>query len=40
MRVGTLDKFGKSGKPAELFELYGLTAENIIKNAKEAIAKK
>ncbi len=40
MRVGTLDKFGKSGKPAELFELYGLTAENIALKAKEAIALK
>lgn len=40
MRVGTLDKFGKSGKPAELFELYGLTAQNIAVKAKEAIALK
>ena len=37
--VGT-DRFGASGKPAELFEAYGLTAENIAKNAKEAIALK
>lgn len=37
--VGT-DRFGKSGKPAELFEEYGLTPENIAKNAKEAIALK
>lgn len=34
--IGT-EKFGISGKPAELFELYGLTAENIAKNAKEII---
>ena len=34
--MGT-EKFGISGKPAELFELYGLTAENIAKKAKEAI---
>lgn len=34
--IGT-EKFGRSGKPAELFELYGLTAENIAKKAKEAI---
>lgn len=33
-RVGVNDKFGKSGKPAELFEAYGLTAENIVKNCK------
>lgn len=37
--IGT-DRFGKSGKPAELFEAYGLTAANIAKNVKEAIAMK
>lgn len=37
--VGT-DRFGKSGTPAELFEEYGLTAENIAKQAKAAIALK
>ena len=40
LRVGTEDKFGKSGKPAILLEEYGLTAKNIIKKAKEAIALK
>jgi len=34
--VGT-DRFGKSGKPAELMQEYGLTAENIAANALEAI---
>ena len=34
--IGT-EKFGISGKPAELFELYGLTAENIAKKAKETM---
>ena len=34
--IGT-DRFGKSGKPAELFKEYGLTAENIVKQAKAAI---
>ena len=34
--VGT-EKFGKSGTPAILMEEYGLTAENIVKNAKDAI---
>ena len=34
--IGT-DRFGKSGKPTELFEEYGLTAENIVKNVKEVI---
>ena len=27
--VGIEDKFGKSGNPYELLEIYGLTAENI-----------
>ena len=40
LRVGTKDVFGKSGKPAELFERYGLTAANIAENAKKAIALK
>lgn len=34
--IGT-DRFGKSGKPAELFEEYGLTAENIVKKVQEII---
>ena len=37
--IGT-DRYGKSGKPNELFEEYGLTAENIAAKAKEAIAMK
>jgi transketolase len=37
--IGT-DRYGKSGKPAELFEEYGLTAENIAAKAKEAMALK
>jgi len=40
LRVGTLDVFGKSGKPAELFEEYGLTAQNIAIQAKNAMALK
>ncbi len=39
-RVGTQDVFGQSGKPAELFEIYGLTAENIMKNVKEVLKMK
>jgi transketolase len=35
--VGIMDKFGKSGKPNELFELYGLTAKNIAAKAIEAM---
>lgn len=37
--IGT-EKFGKSGKPAELFKEYGLTAENIAEKVKEAISLK
>ena len=36
-RIGTQDVFGRSGKPNELFEIYGLTAEAIRDAAKEAI---
>lgn len=35
--VGIQDKFGKSGKPEQLFEAYGLTAENIAAKAKELL---
>lgn len=38
--VGVQDKFGKSGKPDELIKMYGLTAEDIVKKAKEAISLK
>ena len=31
VRIGVQDKFGKSGKPNELYEMYGITKENIIK---------
>lgn len=37
--IGT-DRFGKSGKPSELFEEYGLTAKNIAEQAKAVIAMK
>ena len=37
LRVGVQDKFGTSGKPAELFELYNITPEYIAQKAKEAI---
>ena len=36
-RIGINDCFGESGKPNELLVHYGLTAENIVKNVKEAI---
>ncbi len=39
-RVGTNDVFGRSGTPAELFEIYGLDTKTIVEKAKAAIAKK
>lgn len=36
-RVGIMDKFGKSGKPAELFKAYGLTADNIVARCKSLL---
>ena len=38
--VGIEDQFGKSGKPADLLPMYGLTAENIVEKAKGLLAKK
>ncbi|MDO8686227.1 MAG: transketolase family protein [Clostridiales bacterium] len=38
--VGIEDKFGRSGKPALLLEMYGLTTANIVKKAKEALKMK
>ncbi len=40
LRVGVQDKFGKSGKPDQLMELYGLTAADIAAAAKEACKRK
>ncbi len=40
VRVGVEDVFGRSGKPSELFEFYGLTAQNIAQKAKLAISAK
>lgn len=39
-RVGIEDVFGRSGKPAALLELYGLTAANIAEKAKEVLKRK
>lgn len=35
--IGIQDKFGKSGKPDQLFEAFGLTAKNIVKTSKELL---
>ena len=40
LRIGTKDKFGKSGKPPLLMEEYELTAKDIAKKAEAAIAMK
>lgn len=39
-RIGVKDKFGQSGKPAELLVAYELTAEDIAAKVKAVIAKK
>lgn len=39
-RVGVLDRFGQSGAPEELMKLYGLTWQDIVRAAKQAIAMK
>ncbi len=39
-RVGVKDIFGRSGKPANLLEVYGLDEKTIIENVKDAIANK
>ncbi|MBM4129151.1 MAG: transketolase family protein, partial [Nitrospira sp.] len=36
-RIGLKDIFGCSGTPEELFKLYGLTEEDIVKTVKEAL---
>jgi len=38
--IGIQDKFGKSGTPAELMKMYGLTPEDIVAKVKEVIKKK
>lgn len=38
--AGIQDKFGRSGKPEKLLEMYELTAKNIVEKAKEALAMK
>ena len=40
LRIGTKDTFGESGNPADLMKKYGLTVEDIVKAAKEAVSKR
>ena len=37
VKIGVEDKFGKSGKPADLFKVYGLTVENIVQKCKSLL---
>ncbi len=37
-QVGVMDKFGKSGTPAALFQAYGLTADHIAQEARKFLA--
>lgn len=37
LKVGIKDVFGESGKPADLLEKYGLTANEIVKSVKKAM---
>jgi len=39
-RVGVEDIFGRSGKPADLLKMYGLTAANIVAKVKEVLKMK
>ncbi|NLL94427.1 MAG: transketolase family protein [Thermoplasmatales archaeon] len=39
-RVGTMDTFGESGTPRQLFEKYGLTPKDIAAAAERAVARK
>ena len=40
MRIGIPDCFGISGRPAQLLERFGLTAENVAKSAKVLLERK
>ncbi len=39
-KIGIMDTFTESGKPDELLEKYGLTQDEIVKAAKEIVARK
>jgi len=39
-RIGVQDRFGESGKPALLYEKFGLSANAIVKTVKEFVKKK
>ncbi len=39
-KIGVNDVFGESGKPSELLEGYGLTAENIVEKVRRIVSEK
>lgn len=39
-RIGVEDKYGESGKPAELYDKYGLSAKHVAEKVKEVVKKK
>ncbi len=39
VKVGIQDTFGESGKPMELIEKYGLSAQHIVTVVKEQLSK-
>jgi transketolase len=39
-RVGMEDKYGESGKPAKLYDKYGLSAKHVAEKVKATIKKK
>jgi len=39
-RVGVEDRYGESGKPAELYDKYGLSAKHVVEKVRKVIKKK
>ena len=39
-RIGVEDRYGESGKPAELYDKYGLSAKHIVEKVRKVIKKK
>jgi len=38
--IGVQDRFGESGDPKELFKLFGLMSDDIVKAVKKAVSRK
>ncbi len=39
-RIGVEDRYGESGKPDELYDKYGLSANHVVEKVKAVIKKK